>query len=87
MQASLFSAPCHALPYVGLGKSTQAVLDLLTAQKAHGVSSMDALRALGMAGGSFTKRVSELRRAGYTINQTKHCDPISHRLYSRYWLV
>jgi len=64
-----------------------ALLSAFREQGSKGLSAMDALRALGVAGASFTKRVSTLRRAGFNIAHTSHKDPITGRVYGRYALT
>lgn len=64
-----------------------ALLTVFRKQGARGLSAMDAMRVLGVAGASFTKRVSVLRRAGLNIAHTQGKDPITGRKYGRYALV
>ena len=64
------------------------VLVLLQQQGSRGLSAMDAMRALGMAGGSFTKRISELQSVDRVqFVKSIHKDPITLRAYTRYTLA
>lgn len=63
-----------------LGK---VVLEYL--QEIGDASPRDALADLQINSGSFTKRVSELRAAGYEISDEWRMHPVSGRRYKRYF--
>lgn len=71
---------------VHLAPLQSQVLSLLRSQGHRGVSGMDAMRFLGVSGGSLTKRLSELRRKGILIYRRDACDPLTKRHYSRWYL-
>lgn len=48
------------------------------------VSSREAMIDLDMAGGTLTRRVTELRDAGYDIKSTAKEHPVTGRRYTRY---
>jgi len=51
------------------------------------ISALDAMRShLGLSSGSLTRRLTELRDAGFSISRVTNKDPISGRRYSRYTL-
>ena len=58
------------------------VLDYLQAKG--NASSREALLDIDINSGSFTKRISELRKAGYKITAQVHRHPVSKRRYVRY---
>lgn len=60
------------------------VLDYLQVKSP--ASSRDALMDIDMNSGSFTRRITELRDAGYKISDTSHKHPMSGRRYKRYSL-
>lgn len=63
------------------------VLQFLREQGKRGVTAMDAMRALGVTGGSLTKRISDLHRLGFSITRTTHKDPITKRRFGKWVLL
>jgi hypothetical protein len=60
------------------------VLDYL--QTKGNASPLDVMIDLGVNSGSFTRRVTELRDAGYTITDEVRKHPVTGRRYKRYFL-
>lgn len=68
-----------------LTKRAREVLDYL--QVKGDASSREAMLDIDIAGGSFTKRISELRDAGYPITDQFRYHPVSGRRYKRYYYL
>lgn len=66
-----------------LTKRAREVLDYLQAKG--DASPRDALLDIDINSGSFTKRISELRAAGYKITDTTNRHYVSGRRYKRYF--
>lgn len=60
------------------------VLDYL--QTKGTASPLEVTLDLGVNSGSFTRRVSELREAGYSITDEVRKHPVTGRRYKRYFL-
>jgi len=58
------------------------LLDYL--QQTGHVSSREAMIDLDMAGGTLTRRITELRDAGYTVEGEAKEHPVTRRRYTRY---
>lgn len=70
-----------------MAPTTTAVLTLLISQGRHGLTAMDAMRAIGVSGASLTKRISELRLTHHiSVNHSQAKDPITKRVFGRYTL-
>jgi biotin operon repressor len=61
---------------------TQTLLKHLRTTKSHGISQREALIDHGIQ--SLTKRISELRAAGYNIKTVHKKHPITGQRYARY---
>ncbi|API58561.1 hypothetical protein BSL82_03900 [Tardibacter chloracetimidivorans] len=61
------------------------VLDYLQAKGT--ASPREALLDIDINSGSFTRRIAELRTAGYKIESAFQAHPVSGRQYKRYTLV
>lgn len=66
-----------------LTKRATQVLDYL--QVKGDASAREAMLDIDINSGSFTKRISELREAGYTITSQFRYHPVSGRRYKRYF--
>lgn len=49
-------------------------------------SPLEVTLDLGINSGSFTRRITELRSAGYPIEDQVKYHPVTHRRYKRYFL-
>lgn len=49
-----------------------------------GLSALDCMRALGVAGNSMTRRITDLRDAGFVIERSSHIDKVSKVRFSKY---
>ena len=65
-----------------LSNRAREVLDYL--QKKGSASSRDAMLDIDINSGSFTRRITELRDAGYPIKSTTKKHPVSGRRYVSY---
>jgi hypothetical protein len=79
-------APTAPKPIRTVNKLTplaRTVLDYL--QSKGDASPLEATLDLGVNSGSFTRRITELRRAGYPITDENRKHPITGRQYKRYF--
>lgn len=65
-----------------LSPRAKEVLDYL--QRKGTASAREALLDIDINSGSFTRRITELRDAGYKIDAENKRHPVSNRLYKRY---
>ena len=48
------------------------------------ITAMDCMRAIGSGSGSMTRRITELRNAGFPIKRVSCVDKVSKRRYGKY---
>lgn len=70
-----------------MAKHTYQAAILNHLNKVGSISIREAMDDYGMSGGSLTKYVSNLRKAGHNIHRETRKHPITGRKYARYHLM